>query len=501
MKRVKKKILHFFKNPKKVIDKKHIYEYLLVVILIVGIFFRFYNTPMRYVLDFDPTRDALINIVGENEFKFPQVGPKSGVAEFTFGPWYYYQTIIFSILTPFDYAPWIYIGITSVVTVFLYYLIGRFLEDKKLGLIIAGLVAITPSELGPITGLSNPNLIPIQAAITLLLFVLFLKKRIQFYWIIFWGFIVGVGINNHYQAAGLLILPAIAFLVRPKQLLQNSILFLIGLFISFIPLLTFNMNHDWHTVRGFLNYSEHGRTGASDRWLFYIRDFWPKFASYVLGINTMFGYVIFSYISIVLAFYFVKKKIKFIYVLLFICFILNILFLRYATSIRENYYYIYMHGFIFIFFGLAIWYSLKNRMTLLLSVLLISGMAFMILKEDFRRLKSENFVVDLHENKETIMRRNPGSFQIYSCGDRSKTNAQGLVFLLYHEGKLSNHGKKIGIISDDCLDPTVYTRHKLSWQWVYVDLEANSSDILKQYWIRTTPESVYKNNLEWWRNK
>ena len=67
--------------------------YLLLIILIIGIFFRFYNTPMRYSLGDDSSRDAMVAFEDAKEFQLPLLGPFSSLGPFTFGPWYYYQLI------------------------------------------------------------------------------------------------------------------------------------------------------------------------------------------------------------------------------------------------------------------------------------------------------------------------------------------------------------------------------------------------------------------------
>jgi hypothetical protein len=159
-----------------------------------------------------------------------------------------------------------------------------------------------------------------------------------------------------------------------------------------------------------------------------------------------------------------------------------------------------MHGFIFIFVSYALWQTFKNRYTTICSLLLISGILFFILKEDIRRLKSEEFVVDVHVYKEVIEKNYPNkSFVLYSCGDRSRAETQALVFLMYHDHRLSESGMKIGIPSDDCTDPTIYKKKTLDKRWYYVSLKHAKPEILKQYWIKTTPESVYEANEEWWK--
>jgi hypothetical protein len=224
----------------------------------------------------------------------------------------------------------------------------------------------------------------------------------------------------HYQAFGLLFLPAIAFIVKRKNFFQHIILFGLGLFLSFIPLIIFNINHQWHTIAGFIQYVEQGRSAVPDRWIYYVRDFWPHFVAYVLGVPTIFGYIIFGYIGLVFIYLAYLRKINAIYYWLFVVFLLNFIFLRYGTSIRENYYFIYMHGFIFIFVSYALWQTFKNRYTTICSLLLISGILFFILKEDIRRLKSEEFVVDVAGDA--------GVFQTDKCVNDRIAERKDVVF-------------------------------------------------------------------------
>lgn len=154
LKKLKRKLLD--QRKKIVIDR---FSVCLILILVVGIFFRFYNTPERYSLGIDSSRDAMIAIVGAEQIQLPLTGPFSSAGQFTFGPWYYYQIILFTLLTPFAYAPWIYMGIMSVLYIYISYLIGKNLFDKKFGLISALLVSLSPAAIITGTALANPHLV------------------------------------------------------------------------------------------------------------------------------------------------------------------------------------------------------------------------------------------------------------------------------------------------------------------------------------------------------
>ncbi len=476
-----------------VFDKKYFSNYLLLFILIIGIFFRFYNTPARYGFDFDPTRDALVSVYGADHLQFPLTGPKSGIGPFTFGPWYYYQIIVAKLLLPFDYAPWIYIGITSVVVIYVMYKVGEQLNGKKLGLIIGLLTALSPAELGPITGLSNPNLIPIQAALCLYIFIHIVKKQPTIMLSFIWGIVLGIGINNHYQMLGLLVLPVIGFLYK-RVSIKIIIFFLIGMFIVFIPLIIFNLKTNFSTVDGIIFYltKEKNAYYIPNSWSIYIRDFWPGFFSYVIGIPKNFGYFLLAYCLLVTAFLFRNKKVSAIYGLLFIGFLLNFFALRYFSGPRENYYFIYLHPFITIFVGWILWNSLQNILLRYFALAISIGILFFVLQEDIRRLGSESLYLRLYGQANYLIDHFPNkTFQIYQCGSKEKNRFQGIAFLLNTKNKLLDGGIKIGIKSDDCKskDNTIY----LPQADVVI---INSVTKHNQDWSVVSPQSVYENTVK-----
>lgn len=481
---------------KKYFSLQYVWAYALLGIVLVAIFFRFYNMPGRYVFDFDPTRDALISIVGEEQLLFPPTGPKSGIANFTFGPWYYYEIILFSVLTPFQYAPWILIGSMSVITVIVYFFIGKYLFSKYFGLLLAFIVAIAPSELGPVTGLSNPNFVPLHAALTVLFFILYLKKHISLFWIFIWGLVIGIGINHHYQAVGLLILPLIAILYRRDRILLSLLGLGFGIVVSFLPLILFNSFENWHTVRGFSEYLQTGRSTQPNRWLTFVLDFLPNFWSYVLGVPYVVGIGIGVYVFFVNVFAFIKKALPKTYVLLFLALVLNILFIRYATSSRENYYFLYLHPFIFILWAFTLWYSLGNRYLRFVALIVAYIVLFLNLKEDIRRLPEEIESRQIRNQVSILERTYENSdLSIYRCGDRVGNVAQAMAFLLYHDNRLSNNGVAIGLKSDQCLDTSLFVELPFDYHQKYYIVDFEKFPKAEKFWTLVTPETVYKDTF------
>src|ERR1035437_5678635 len=104
MKKIFNKCIKFTRENKIVI--------FLFAIVLFGAFLRFFNYPARYGFDIDATRDAILTQYAAAHYLLPMIGPASALGSFNFGPWYYYQLILFQHLVPFAYAPWVYITLT-----------------------------------------------------------------------------------------------------------------------------------------------------------------------------------------------------------------------------------------------------------------------------------------------------------------------------------------------------------------------------------------------------
>ena len=468
---------------------------LLLLILVVAVFFRFYNTPARYGFDFDPTRDVLIILYGAKNLTFPLIGASSGIAPITFGPWYYYQMILWQILFPFYYSAWYLVGISSVLVSVFLYKIGKLLENKWFGLLLAFFAAVSPSETGQTQGLSNPDLIPLYSILVIWLFVqLFLTKKSKGWWYVMWGFILGVGINIHFQMMGLLVLPVIFFILKPNDLGKRLLLFFIGFFPPWIPLIIFNYLYNWHTLKGVEYFASH-HPYVANGWKIYLFQFWIPFWSYIFGVNNFPGVLLLIFAVIVIAYVTVKKRLKLIYVLLLITLAINFIVLRYAIAQRNYYYYLYLHSFIFIIFALAIWNTRKTKLGILLSAMIVIVLTFFMVKQDLICLQSRADQMSMKNIAHNFMRQYPNkNIAVYACGKGGQNYAQGIEFFLLQADRLSTNGAgaRIGMADFSC--PLKVTASVVS-----LDLSHTTrNDIQKQGWKLITPKIVYNNTLMWW---
>lgn len=443
----------------KLLGKKYLYNYIFIFIFSIGIFFRFYNIPARYGLDFDPTRDVLITLYGSQHFLFPQAGPPSGIGPFNFGPWYYYQLIFFTIIFPISYAPWIFIGITSLACIYFIYKIGIVLEGKKLGLVLAALMAFTPAETGQIRALSNPSLIPFYAVLTIWIFLLLVKKRISLWWSFAWGIILGIGINIHFQMLPMMVFPLLLFIFSSYQRWQRIIVFLVGLLLSFLPLLFFNVNNHWQTANGLIFYFTQGKNYIPYRWLFYFRDFLPGFWSYVLGVPQTFGILLAIYTTGMFFYLIIKKKIAKAEILLLVGFILIFISLRYLLVLREYYYLVFTHVIILTLFGISLFHLFKIKYLQFAAVPFLLVVLFFMTQMDKPRIeKGREFTLFKNQVEKLVLLYPNKKFAVYGCvTEEEKNRVQGIVYFLSQKDRLDENGYKIGFFHKDCVisDPNI----------------------------------------------
>jgi 4-amino-4-deoxy-L-arabinose transferase-like glycosyltransferase len=466
---------------------------LFLLILAIAAFFRFYNTPDRYGFDYDPTRDVLVTDYGARTLQFPLIGPPSGIGPFTFGPWYYYQLILFKIIFPVTYSPWIYIGILSTVSVFIMYKIGVLLDGKKMGLILGALAALSPAETGQIRALSNPTLVPVYAALTIWIFIKSIRGKPSLWLTFLWGLVLGIGINHHFQMLGLLLLPVIYFICKKERRWERTFSFIFGIIISFVPLLIFNFLHGGSTINGLYFYITQGSGGVyiPNRWLSYVGSYWPAFLAYVLGLPSKIGLLAGLCIGFVILYLLLKKRLSIIYVSLLFTFAINLFALRYFPGKLEYYYLLFLHPFILIFFGLIILRLLNRRFGKYLGILVMVLVLVEMTGQSIDRLASATDQKLFKMETQSIIKNYPNNkFVFYECSDSQKNRVRGIVFFMEINNKLSQDGVKIALPNRKCLLPV--SARSLS--------DINASDVSSASekslsglgWKMVTPRTVFK---------
>jgi hypothetical protein len=472
-----------------------------IIIFLLGIFFRFANTPERFGFDKDPTRDALISLYGARNLEYPLIGPHSGIGGFTFGPWYYYILITATLLFPFPYTPFYVVPIFSLLFIVVMFFIGKELKDPVLGLILAGFAALSPGQVGPTAGLSNPNFVSPHAALVILFFVLYWKKDRPVWFSLLWGLLLGIGINHHYQLLPFILFPIVAYVYRRKTSLKHIPVFLGGLIAAFIPLLLFNYLHNWHTVVGFLTYvTGDGGNYIPNSWTLYVRDFWPRFWSYLFGLPVQFGILFAVIVAGIHSYLLLKKKISLVYGVVISVFLFLFILLRYYSGSREYYYLFFLQPLLFLIAGMALWQLWQSRLGKIGFVIVISVLLFFMYKADTLRLVDREDFLSARSEAEALADANPKTkVQLYNCRDLAIHRTEGVAYFLEVQHKIEKYGKKIGIAEGtaDCQLPETVTK---SENGIYDFSHVSEQELIRTGWKPISGKSVYNETVLWWEN-
>lgn len=231
---------------------------LLLGVLLLAVFLRFYKLSEYMTFLGDEGRDAIVikNMLVSRHF--PLIGPPTSVGNIYLGPLYYYMMAIpmaIFYLNPVAAAGMnAFLGVATVG--FIYYL-GRIWFNRSAGLIAAYLYTISPVTITYSRSSWNPNPVPLFALAAL--FSLYkLHKTGNFLWFILTGFTIGAALHMHYLAAilipvvGLMWLYEVIFKkienLKIYNLLSGTLLGILSFIFTMSSLIWFDLRHN------FLNY-------------------------------------------------------------------------------------------------------------------------------------------------------------------------------------------------------------------------------------------------------
>lgn len=507
---------------------KNISPYLitLIIILLLGIVLRFAGIPDRYGFDGDAVRDAIVGYEGAKNFSFPLVGPFSSTGPYTFGPWYYISLIIFSIILPNPYAPWILMGLISLFTILLMADIGRLLHSKKLGIVLAAITAIAPTQINVGTSLSNINPVLLFSTLTIYLSLKLIKGEISHYiWYLVLGLALGMGINTHYQMAGLLWLPLLLWIVIGWKKYYIPLLISLGIFVSFIPLLFFNFLTDWHTLNGLKEmYIAKERTYVPNSWRIYLLEFWTLHLKFLLFAPAFINIIlILTFISAFLR-DLLRKKYSLGLILLSIVFVLNFFSLRYYWGERHDVYLSYLSPIIFIFFGYALISLWETKYGKILFITLSVIVGWNMLLTDYARIKEAPNAEHITWKREVKLLQNKYpdyNITLYSCDTLYQNHKRTLVYFLTFNYQPQAKEKKIAMKGNDCQPPSIkeydFKISKIADKYAksvypiilpelketnfnFIDISiASPSAINEAKWEAITTKNVYNSTVNWWK--
>jgi len=255
-------------NLKSQISKFKVQSCILLLILLLGAFFRLYKINEYMTFLGDEGRDMLVVKRMIVDHKFTLLGPITSVGSMYMGPIYYYFMIPFLWLWNFDpVGPSIMVALFAVATIFLIYKLGADFLHQAVGLISAAFYAISPLPI--ISGRSswNPNVVPFFAVLLIysLLKVIVAKK---YQWLALVGLSLGIVLQLHYVTAIFIpiIFVCLTFL-RVKIPIRNYLVGLFAFFGTYSPFLLFVIRHQFVNLQAVIRFLLQQNTGAKTSFL------------------------------------------------------------------------------------------------------------------------------------------------------------------------------------------------------------------------------------------
>ncbi len=221
------------------------YLLILGLILIIGIFFRSYQLVERFEFAHDGDLYSWIvkDIVVNHHFRL--IGQLTSAEGIFVGPFFYYLLVPFFLITKMDPIGVTFLGVLiGVFTIFSYYFVLKKLFNKTVGLIAAFLHAILISTIG-FDRWIVPTL-PTKLWAIWYLYILFMISRGNFSSLPILGILIGLIWHIHIALFPVLLaLPVALFLSRKLPNLKQILLFLSGLALTSIPLILFEVRHNF----------------------------------------------------------------------------------------------------------------------------------------------------------------------------------------------------------------------------------------------------------------
>lgn len=388
------------------ISQKNLEKILLISVIAVAIFFRFWHLRDYVVFLGDEGRDMIVMRDIFINKHLPFLGPSASVGGFYLGPIYYWLAAPFLLLWHFDpVGPSYFVAIMSVATVLLLY---KFIKDA-LGFWPAILTSLLYSTAPLIVRYSrsswNPNPLPFFSLLLMYFIYLGITKKKNIFFLAA-GVSFGIALQLHYLAALLFIIaaPIVCFNTSVRNWPKIILLALVGFTITFSPFLIFEIRHNLPNFRTILEFTTRGTTIGYKTphfvWLIsntgnilleeisYLKGtLATKLAFWILSLGSVGG----------LIFYRKNFQKKLIFTIGIIWFLGGILILRSYTGQVYDYYFGFMFPAPFLTTALVIFLMWRRLITRLAALALVLTTLVFFVQNGFYK-STPNHLIDQTEN-------------------------------------------------------------------------------------------------------
>lgn len=240
----------------------------LLIFLTIGSYLRLFGVfTNSFAFTYDVGRDmlALYNIV--HFHKLVLIGATTGLPGVFYGPWWYYFLTPFFILfsgNPQGIA--FLMAVIGILLILFAYILGKKIGGNEMGIIMSGLVSVSPNLISLSSQIWNPNIAPLFVIFTLFsIYKIITSKNPPIHYLIL-GFLLAINMDLEIVFGLLLsvgIVLSILIVQRPKIKPKSIVLFIIGFLIVFLPRIVFDLRHQFLMSKSFMGFFIHGGSSGS----------------------------------------------------------------------------------------------------------------------------------------------------------------------------------------------------------------------------------------------
>ncbi len=329
-------------------------NWFLVLIIIVGFLLRVYRFPEYVQFLADQGRDAIILKRIVTLEHFPAIGPPTSLGQIYLGPFYYYFIAPWLLIFNFNpLGPAIGVLFFSTIFLIINYLIIKELIDKKTALFSTILISFSYILIEFSRFSWNPNLLPFFTLLTVYFFIKSLKTH-QWHFYLLTGSFLSFVIQLHYLA--LFLIPSITSIYLFKFKINNLKKYLLAIFgfIFFsLPLLIFDLRHQFLNSKNFIKFFTETRTEQTN----YLNNFFESFKflnQYLFNINFNFWLLLIILILLITSLIFIfnsRNNVKF-FILIFLT---SLFFYSFYNGPKHSHYF----GILFPLYAVIISYFIS----------------------------------------------------------------------------------------------------------------------------------------------
>lgn len=329
--------------------------FLVLLIFVIFAYFRFYNLDKRIGFEWDQEQFSnQIKAIVVNH-KLTLLGPRVVSDKgFYLAPYFTYILIPFYLLT--NLHPWALIYFLVFFNI-LFFVSAFFIIKKIFGFFQAIVFFLLWSSSSLMAGFDVggwwPVTIPLGVILTWFVLYQLFKNNSFANWLIL-GLVLGFFVNMHFQFIFLVIFSLffliLSFINKKSFNLKRIVLTLSGFLLMFIPLLIFDLRHDFLNSKAFINFflSKDAAIGNDPNvWFTVFTYFIQSIIFFRLTITTIIFYLVMFTLTIYL--YKTKKNFfKSFYMATLLLWLTFPLFFALYGKRPSEYYFIFLMPFIFI---------------------------------------------------------------------------------------------------------------------------------------------------------